>query len=99
MSGEFLRVELLWTLTLMARRPESLGLVCASIYILLLIVFIPFPFSDAIADGNDDVLHSQVCSIFTVKDIHGSQPLPFVVVPLPLFHPVSLASNDARLPR
>jgi UDP-N-acetylglucosamine--dolichyl-phosphate N-acetylglucosaminephosphotransferase len=31
-------------------RPESLGLVCASIYILLLILFIPFPFSQSFAD-------------------------------------------------
>lgn len=30
-------------------RPESQGLVCASIYILLLILFIPFPFSTSIA--------------------------------------------------
>lgn len=29
-------------------RPESQGLVCASIYILLLILFIPFPFSDTV---------------------------------------------------
>jgi UDP-N-acetylglucosamine--dolichyl-phosphate N-acetylglucosaminephosphotransferase len=29
--------------------PESLGLVCASIYILLLVLFIPFPFSDSFA--------------------------------------------------
>ncbi|KZP31465.1 hypothetical protein FIBSPDRAFT_1037456 [Athelia psychrophila] len=40
--------------------PESLGLVCAGIYILLLIVFIPFPFSNAIADGRDDILNSQL---------------------------------------
>ena len=30
--------------------PESLGLVCASIYILLLIMFIPFPFSNSLAN-------------------------------------------------
>ncbi|EIN12901.1 N-acetylglucosaminephosphotransferase [Punctularia strigosozonata HHB-11173 SS5] len=30
--------------------PESLGLVCASIYIILLILFIPFPFSQSFAD-------------------------------------------------
>lgn len=31
-------------------RPESQGLVCASIYILLLILFIPFSFSDVFMD-------------------------------------------------
>jgi UDP-N-acetylglucosamine--dolichyl-phosphate N-acetylglucosaminephosphotransferase len=31
--------------TLPSHSPESLGLVCASIYIILLILFIPFPFS------------------------------------------------------
>lgn len=30
------------------RRPESQGLVCASVYILLLILFIPFPFSNTV---------------------------------------------------
>lgn len=33
---------------LSTHRPESQGLVCASIYILLLILFIPFPFSDTV---------------------------------------------------
>ena len=31
-------------------RPESQGLVCAAVYILLLILFIPFPFSNSIAN-------------------------------------------------
>ncbi|KDQ62573.1 hypothetical protein JAAARDRAFT_149546 [Jaapia argillacea MUCL 33604] len=31
--------------------PESLGLVCAAVYILLLMLFIPFPFSNSFANG------------------------------------------------
>jgi UDP-N-acetylglucosamine--dolichyl-phosphate N-acetylglucosaminephosphotransferase len=36
-------------------RPESQGLVCAAVYILLLMLFIPFAFTDAIfhAQGKD----------------------------------------------
>jgi UDP-N-acetylglucosamine--dolichyl-phosphate N-acetylglucosaminephosphotransferase len=39
-----------WSLTCSCpypvNRPESIGLICASVYILLLILFIPFLFSD-----------------------------------------------------
>lgn len=38
-------------LTLM-HRPESMGLVCASVYILLLILFIPFAFSPVSLNGS-----------------------------------------------
>ena len=34
-------------------RPESMGLICASIYILLLILFIPFPFSSFFVETQD----------------------------------------------
>ncbi|KAJ3476632.1 hypothetical protein NLI96_g11026 [Meripilus lineatus] len=36
--------------------PESLGLVCASIYILLLILFIPFAFSDVFINFHEQSL-------------------------------------------
>ena len=36
--------------SLSMHRPESQGLVCASVYILLLILFIPFPFSDTVGN-------------------------------------------------
>lgn len=41
--------------------PEGLGLVCASIYILLLIIFIPFPFSNSLAKlpSNHDIKVTQ----------------------------------------
>jgi UDP-N-acetylglucosamine--dolichyl-phosphate N-acetylglucosaminephosphotransferase len=39
------------TLTL-TNRPESMGLVCASVYILLLILFIPFAFSPTSLNGS-----------------------------------------------
>ena len=32
------------------RRPESQGLICAAVYILFLILFIPFAFSDVIVN-------------------------------------------------
>jgi UDP-N-acetylglucosamine--dolichyl-phosphate N-acetylglucosaminephosphotransferase len=35
-----------------ANRPESMGLVCASVYILLLILFIPFAFSPTSLNGS-----------------------------------------------
>ena len=34
--------------------PESLGLVCASVYILLLILFIPFAFSDVFVNDQEN---------------------------------------------
>ena len=42
------------TLSLLTRtdRPESMGLVCASVYILLLILFIPFAFSPISLSGS-----------------------------------------------
>lgn len=55
--------------------PESQGLVCASIYILLLMLFIPFAFSDAILglvsnSHNEGISirefpHYQVCRLFS----------------------------------
>ena len=64
------------TLTQGYHRPESQGLVCASIYIILLILFIPYAFAESITTHYDterrsreglvvdEFPHYQVCSAF-----------------------------------
>lgn len=65
-------------------RPESLGLVCASIYILLLILFIPFAFSDFFNSQRqstgkpreglviNEFPHHQVSALFTSRCLPSS---------------------------
>jgi len=57
-------------------RPESQGLVCASIYILLLILFIPFPFSTSIANlsGNG----SKIEGLLGAASLHHEVSTPFI---------------------
>lgn len=53
--------------------PESLGLVCASVYILVLILFIPFAFSDVfVSDYENRSKHGLVVAEFPHQKVRPS---------------------------
>ncbi len=60
---------LLLLIGIACHRPESLGLVCAATYILLLILFIPFPFSQFLSRSESEGLASVEFPHFQVRCI------------------------------
>lgn len=68
-------------------RPESLGLVCASVYILLLILFIPFAFSDVfLNDYEVRSRHGIVVAEFPHQKVRCILFLPTIVFDTLLRH-------------
>lgn len=75
-------------------RPESQGLVCASIYILFLTLFIPFPFSDSV--GSLPESRKTLEGLHGIASLHhevsSSQSNPVYITTMPFQLSVYLSS-------
>ena len=90
------------------RRPESQGLVCASIYIISLILFTPYAFSESITTHNDtarrareglvvdEFPHHQVCNISSSSMLNQAHCVQ--ASNIPFIPTLALDGNNVRVP-